>query len=362
MKERRVTLKDIAAEAGVSLMTVSYALRGSKKVSSATRERVKAIAEKMGYHPDPIMKRLSSYRTRLKRSEKGMTLAWIDLYPAESNWKYHGSHVLESFEGARKRALEVGYRLEPLNVSQIGGWERTNKILRARGIEGVIIGQPPAGIHEAKFAWKHFATVAIGRAISSPGLPHVVYNHNEAISLLIERMLDLGYQRIGLVMEYGDCVKNGFRNVAAYYGAAEKFRIPLSMRVPPHLPQQLSEHNLGKWIETGGVEGIIVHRQDQMQQLLPRLGFRVPENIGFAHLSMHTPIPGVSGLTFNPELYGSWAVDLVHWLLEREETGLLDPIPSILISSAKWSEGGTLRRIGSGRENVEGSEPARHYS
>jgi LacI family transcriptional regulator len=343
MNKQRVTLKDVAREAGVSQMTVSYALRGTKKVAASTRERVQAIAAKLGYKPDPLLQRLASYRGRMLLGERGVTLAWLNLHPTEATWNFRGSHYIESFEGAQQRAIDVGYQLESFCVPKLGGWKRVNKVLQARGIQGVIIGQPPAGLHTAELDWERFASVLIGRAIKSPDVPRVLFNHVKAVTRLIEKLRELGYRRIGLVMEREDCVKNGFRNVSAYHGAMERFEISATERVPPLLPQQLNARVLGEWIHMHGVEVIIVHRHDQMQKLLPELGLKVPQDIGFAHLSLHKEIEDVSGLIFEPENYGSWAVDLVHWLLDREETGLQDPVPAITLSSTRWNPGKSIK-------------------
>ena len=47
-----VKLKDIAARAGVSIMTVSKALRDKKDISAEMRARIHQIANEMGYVPD----------------------------------------------------------------------------------------------------------------------------------------------------------------------------------------------------------------------------------------------------------------------------------------------------------------------
>ena len=47
-----IRLKDIAARAGVSLMTVSKALRDEPDVSATTKTRIKLLAQQMGYVPD----------------------------------------------------------------------------------------------------------------------------------------------------------------------------------------------------------------------------------------------------------------------------------------------------------------------
>src|SRR5262249_46736962 len=60
-----IRLKDIAARAGVSVMTVSKVLRDTPDVSVATKARVRQLAEEMGYTPDSMAQGLRSRRTRL---------------------------------------------------------------------------------------------------------------------------------------------------------------------------------------------------------------------------------------------------------------------------------------------------------
>src|SRR5512141_1906466 len=58
-------LKDIAARAGVSVMTVSKALRDEPDVSAATKTRIKLLAQQMGYVPDSTAQGLRNRTTRL---------------------------------------------------------------------------------------------------------------------------------------------------------------------------------------------------------------------------------------------------------------------------------------------------------
>ena len=60
-----VTLKDIALELGLSPATVSRALNGFPEVSASTRERVREVAERRGYAPNPIARRLVGGRSGL---------------------------------------------------------------------------------------------------------------------------------------------------------------------------------------------------------------------------------------------------------------------------------------------------------
>lgn len=60
-----VRLKDIAERAGVSIMTVSKALRDEPDVSAATKVRIKQMAQEMGYVPDSTAQGLRTRTTKL---------------------------------------------------------------------------------------------------------------------------------------------------------------------------------------------------------------------------------------------------------------------------------------------------------
>src|SRR6266498_3409373 len=60
-----VRLKDIALRAGVSVMTVSKALRDAHDVSDATKAKIKLLAEQMGYVPDSSAQGLRTRTTKL---------------------------------------------------------------------------------------------------------------------------------------------------------------------------------------------------------------------------------------------------------------------------------------------------------
>ena len=62
--DRRVTLRDVAAAASVSVATVSRALNDDPQISVATRERVAATAEALGYVPDLAARSLAIRASR----------------------------------------------------------------------------------------------------------------------------------------------------------------------------------------------------------------------------------------------------------------------------------------------------------
>lgn len=60
-----VRLKDIAAQAGVSVMTVSKSLRNAPDVSAATKTRIKLLAQQLGYVPDRYAQALRTGESKL---------------------------------------------------------------------------------------------------------------------------------------------------------------------------------------------------------------------------------------------------------------------------------------------------------
>ena len=65
MNPQRTSLKDLAERLGVSIATVSRALRGSHEVSAEMREKVKALAKQMNYRPNPFAQSLRKEAPRI---------------------------------------------------------------------------------------------------------------------------------------------------------------------------------------------------------------------------------------------------------------------------------------------------------
>ena len=71
------TVRDVAACAGVSPMTVTRALRGDKCVSAATRARVARAAAALGYRLNPTVSSVMSYIHRRRAAAFRGKIAWL---------------------------------------------------------------------------------------------------------------------------------------------------------------------------------------------------------------------------------------------------------------------------------------------
>ena len=63
--KHRTSLKDLAARLGVSIATVSRALRNSPEIGREMQERVKALAKELNYRPNPFARSLRREAPRI---------------------------------------------------------------------------------------------------------------------------------------------------------------------------------------------------------------------------------------------------------------------------------------------------------
>ena len=120
-----VRLKEIAAVAGVSVMTVSKALRNKPDLSVATKERIRKLAAEMGYVPDISAQQLRSRTTRL-----------LGLVISASTNPVNARIVM----AIEERAHELGYDL--ILAHTLNRPEREEAVLRrliSRRVDGLFI-------------------------------------------------------------------------------------------------------------------------------------------------------------------------------------------------------------------------------
>jgi len=128
---QRTRIEDVAAAAGVSVATVSRALRNLPNVAETTRHRVIEIAAELNYRADPAAARLAAGTTR--------TITVV--VPHLSSWYF--STVIA---GAEAVCSEAGYECLGLGV---GTFEKCNQLLEEqshfeRRTDGLILVNIPA--------------------------------------------------------------------------------------------------------------------------------------------------------------------------------------------------------------------------
>ena len=101
---RRVTIRDVAKHAGVSISTISHVFSGARPISQATQARVRRAAEDLGYRPDPRGQSLRTAKTGII----GLVLRPRDAVAGSAR----GTETFERLIGATAtHALEAGRAL-----------------------------------------------------------------------------------------------------------------------------------------------------------------------------------------------------------------------------------------------------------
>src|SRR5260370_35066891 len=126
----RATLRDIARRAGYHYSTVSLALREHPRIPAATRERIRKIADALGYRPDAALSALCAYREQKLPAHRQSVIAWLTNHRTPGQWQRSACNRA-SFEGASLRSAERGYPIEGFRLAKPGMTaERLSQIRR----------------------------------------------------------------------------------------------------------------------------------------------------------------------------------------------------------------------------------------
>lgn len=342
-----MNLRHLARLAQLSPSAVSLALRDSPKISTATKRRVRALAEKVGYQPDA---RVVAMMTHLRQSpavRQQACFGVISFYDRPQPWE-QSQHLTRIYTGMQRRAGELGYRLEPLWLRAPGmTFRRFRGVLEARGIEGLLCFGSPDLEQEFPDELGQCAIVTIGLSIRTP--LHRVTSHffNDTLKVL-DRVYELGYRRPGLVLGRYEEARSGHAHMAAYLGWCEH-RLGQGRALPIHLIDRVEDDPLCDWLYRVGPDVLVfVHLYDQLPELratLRRLRVRVPADIGVAALSQILEGSEFSGLQQNQQLMGAWAVELLAARISNGDFGV-PANPRVEMVSGNWVDNRSLRRPG----------------
>jgi DNA-binding LacI/PurR family transcriptional regulator len=180
-----LTIRDVAAAAGVSTATVSRALRGLENVDPKTRERVVAIARGMNFALSPVASRLASGRT----GSIGIVTPYI------ARW-----YFTEVFAGVEETLAP--HDVDMLLHSSGNGHSDGNPLSAGermrRRVDGVIvIGMSPRTDELERLAELEVPVVLVGA--QHPELSSVCIDDRLGARKAVDHLLALGHTRIGLI-------------------------------------------------------------------------------------------------------------------------------------------------------------------
>lgn len=335
----RVTIRDIAAKANMHFTTVSLALRNSPRLKAETREKIQELAKDMGYRPDAMLAALNAYRQSRQPVHYQAALAWVH------NWRdpkdlYNCEEFHQYFLGARERAQARGYNLEEFWLQEPGMTiERLHRILRARNIRGVLLAPQPQPNTFLDLHYDEISAVAFGYSMQPAVLDLITNHHVHTMNLLLEKVLAMGYRRIGLCIprDWNDKVERAWQSslLLLHDENPDLPRIPIHWNVW----NDGDTKKFTAWMKKHRAEVIISY--NEFVDTIEGAGFKVPGEVGFASLFLNEGETHLSGVHQNDRLIGQKAVDMVIDMLHRGETGI-PRTPVRTLVEGEWYPGQTL--------------------
>ena len=337
----RPTIKDVARLAGVHFTTVSMAMRGHPSIPASTRERILAIANRIGYRRNEVFSALTRRRSNFSADYLSPRIAYLaNQSPEEGYLKV--AHNLLFVEGARRQAEALGYAFDLVFVAP-GHHDSVSleRYLKSRSIRGFIIGSFIPGGPGLDVDWNDYAVAKINSHHMAPGVPFVSNDQYGEVRCAFSNLLRLGYQRIGLAVgQLDEQVTDGMHLsglLLEQAGVAPRNRIP-----PLLFPSQASTSRevvplLRSWMLQYKPDAVLCNWAT-IAEMIREAGFDCPRQVACASLCLSKPNPDVAGIVASLQPVGEQAASLLVSALRAEQRGIPELATSTYVQGA-WSDG-----------------------
>lgn len=317
-----VSMKDIAAECGVSVATVSKALNNHSDIGEETKNRVKRIAKEMGYHPN--------FSARALKTNKSYNLGV--LYKEESgNGLAHCyfSQVLENFKNV---AENKGYDITFLSNSKIRK-DRMSYLAHSlyRGMDGVMIAIADYTDPEViELLQSDLPVVAIDYVYN--GRISVMSDNVRGMRDLLTYIYEQGHRRVAYI--YGEPSMVTSNRLSAFYNFFDEKGI----QIPEEYVQQgkyTDSYTAGiitnKLLDLPNPPTCIVYADDYSaiggMNVIKGKGLKIPEDIsivGYDGIMMAGQLePGLTTYRQNTCDIGQKAAEMLINLIEKPKATVI---------------------------------------
>lgn len=315
MEGRKVTLKDIANKAELSINTISRALKNKEDIAPATREYIQTLAKEMGYVGNSIAGSLRSGHTR--------TIAVIVGDVANPHF---GIMVKDIENAARKH----NYTIIVINTEESNELEeRAIRTAISKNVDGIIICPAQSSVENMRFMKKNgIPFVLIGRRFQDEtDFDYVICNDEKGGYLATKHLLDIGHKRI-LFLNGPRRISSAQERYLGYIKAHEEAGVPID----PDLVKEVGLESGDVWdkvrtmVENKSFTGIFAFNDViawEAMYILQKMGCRIPEEyaiIGFdnIHSRMFVPFP-VSSISSSKGMMARRALEiLLHKINEPD--------------------------------------------
>ncbi len=338
-KQHRTSLKDLAKELGVSIATVSRALRNSPEIGKDMQQRVKDLAKRLNYRPNPFAQSLR------KEAPKVIGVVVPNLVT------HYYAAVLDGIEDEARRE---GYSIISANSHERCEDERLavdNFVsLHVEGIIACLSQDTTDYSHYEEIAAMGIPLVFFGRTCLTDRFSSVTANGDEAAQQATQHLIDTGSRRIAFIggPNHLDMVR---RRKHGYLEALRENRIPIERElvVCDKIDYQVALDNTIKLLQQEKRPDAILAFNDIITfasfTAIKQCGLRIPEDvalIGFTddvHAAYVTP--RMSAIADQSHLMGVTACQLLLKNIHGDDKVYKKIVPQLLVireTSAKQPE------------------------
>ena len=330
--------RDIAAKTGVSAQTVSYVVRNTSGVSAATRKRVLAEMEKMGYKPQPALSALMR-QYRLHPSKRNvMKMAFINSWN-EPLSKASAEPLRNFYLGARAKADELGYLVEEYQGGDSkADQKKLRHQLRFSGAEGILLFPTLSPRSKLELDWENYSVVEIGQPLQGVEVTLVIPDHFGNAFRLCQRLIEAGFSRIGFLHDRAEHERIG----GTYLGGvlAASFLDGQKHFVPPLSSYNLTTKQIVHYVKTRKCDALLVGAHFD-PGWLRNAGIRVPGDVSLFGAGIYSSdiAAGIGGIDEEWFQVGEIAAQHLARLMQSNERGFTD-VREVVTVPGRWMKGG----------------------
>ncbi len=299
--------------AGVSITTVSHALNGKGRLTEETRQRVRAVAEELGYKPSALARGLAGGRTGML----ALTVSFVDdLALTFGDYDY----FMQVMNAATSAALRRGFSLTLVPAAA------TREVLERLPLDGAVVVDPVPGDEIVDLLDERgVPVVTTGRRPDGPTDACWVDNdHVAGTRAVIKHLADEGAARIALLtapalQSYTIDALEAFEATCGELGLAGIVEV-----VTDSLSEGGAYAAASRLLDSENPPDAIYATLDRLAlgALLAAeaKNVRVPDDLRVAGCTdsqaAQSSRPALTALSLNPEMIGTQAVDLLVTLIE----------------------------------------------
>ncbi len=187
-----VTIYDIAKKAETSPASVSFALRDRGRISEKTRQKIKRVANELGYYPNPLARGLVGSKTK--------TIAFVINPPNPSEGVYIDLFGMERFWAIARTAATHGYKLFLHNLLYHQPLGDVLREIKSYGVDGAILYiHIPEKKEYEDLEKNDLPIVLLGRDFHSECVTSVMCDDEGGARQAVSHLLALGHTKIAFV-------------------------------------------------------------------------------------------------------------------------------------------------------------------